>query len=84
MRCKPHGLRPKKTQKIRLPGDQGVVLTYSFKMKMINNGLEKAADKLTLMFLTGKSELFENQVSFEFVSKSAAFLKHIHLGSEMS
>ena len=27
-------------------------------MKMMNNGLEKAADKLTLMFLRVKSEIF--------------------------
>ena len=36
----------------------GFNLTYSIQMKMMNNGLEKAADKLTLMFLRVKSEFF--------------------------
>ena len=35
-----------------------LVLTYSIQMKMMNNGLEKAADKLTLMFLRVKREFF--------------------------
>ena len=35
-----------------------VVLTYSFQMKMMYNGLKKAADKLTLMILKVKSEFF--------------------------